>query len=95
MKRFQFSLQSVLTLRQRREQAALEHYGRAVGARQQAVETLRVARAEWETIDQARQEIADYIERYHHRPHSGLGYRTPHEVAASWRGTEDLQTRAT
>ena len=33
---------------------------------------------------------------YHHRPHSGLGYRTPREVAATWRGTdEDLQTRAT
>ncbi|HEX2904416.1 MAG TPA: DDE-type integrase/transposase/recombinase [Jatrophihabitans sp.] len=34
-------------------------------------------RAEWETIDQARKEIGDYIGRYHHRPHSGIGYRTP------------------
>ncbi|HUI06966.1 MAG TPA: flagellar export protein FliJ [Verrucomicrobiae bacterium] len=50
MKRFRFSLQSVLTLRQRREQTALEHYGRAVSERQQAVEALRVARVEWETI---------------------------------------------
>jgi flagellar protein FliJ len=54
MKRFRFSLESVLTLRQRREQTALEQYGRAVSARQQAVETLRVARAEWETICRVR-----------------------------------------
>ena len=54
MRRFRFSLQSVLTLRQRREQAALEHYGRAVSARQQAVEALRVARAEWEAICRVR-----------------------------------------
>ncbi len=42
-------------------------------------------RAEWETIAHARAEIGAYIEQYHHRPHSGLGYRTPHEVAATWR----------
>jgi putative transposase len=52
-------------------------------------------RAEWETLDQARTDIAAYIDEYHHRPHSGLGYRTPLEVAAIWRGSEDLQTRAT
>ncbi len=53
-------------------------------------------RAEWETLDQARAEIAAYIDEYHHRPHSGLGYRTPRQVAATWRGSEeDLQTRAT
>jgi putative transposase len=52
-------------------------------------------RSEWETIEQARTEIAAYIEHYHHRPHSGLGYRTPTEVAATWRGTDNLQTRAT
>jgi putative transposase len=34
-------------------------------------------RAEWESIDQARREITAYIDTYHHRPHSGLGYRTP------------------
>ena len=28
--------------------------------------------------------------RYHHRPHSGLGYRTPREVAATWRGTDTI-----
>jgi len=52
-------------------------------------------RAEWETLDQARTEIAAYVDEYHHRPHSGLGYRTPLEVAATWRGTGELQTRAT
>jgi flagellar FliJ protein len=54
MKRFRFSLQSLLTLRQRREQTALEHYGRAVSARQEAVEILRAARAEWDTICRVR-----------------------------------------
>ena len=54
MKRFRFSLQSVLTLRQRREQTALEDYGRAISARQQAVEALRVARVEWETVCRVR-----------------------------------------
>jgi len=52
-------------------------------------------RAEWETIDQARTEIAAYIETYHHRPHSGLGYRTPTDVAATWRDLRDLHTDAT
>ena len=54
MKRFRFSLQSLLTLRQRREQMALEHYGRSVSLRQQAVETLRVARTQWETVCRVR-----------------------------------------
>jgi putative transposase len=40
-------------------------------------------RAEWETPDQARKEISDYIDRYHHRPHSGLAYQTPSEVATT------------
>lgn len=53
----------------------------------------RVAwRAEWESLDQARKEITAYIDHYHHRPHSGIGYRTPAEVAQTWRA---LQTRAT
>jgi transposase InsO family protein len=33
-------------------------------------------RAERESIDQARREITAYIDHYHHRPHSGIGYRT-------------------
>ncbi|MDP1821052.1 MAG: integrase core domain-containing protein [Acidimicrobiales bacterium] len=52
-------------------------------------------RAEWETIEQARSEITAYIDRYHHRPHSGLAYRTPAEVATTWRDMTDLQTEAT
>lgn len=46
----------------------------------------RVAwRSEWETIDQARRAITAYVTDYHHRPHSGLRYKTPAEVAATWR----------
>ena len=41
-------------------------------------------RSEFETLEQAREEIAAYIDRYHRRPHSGLGYRTPLEVRATW-----------
>jgi putative transposase len=52
-------------------------------------------RAEWETIEQARTEIGSYIDTYHHRPHSGLAYRTPAEVAQTWRDITDLQTEAT
>lgn len=53
----------------------------------------RVAwRAEWETLHQARKKITQYVDRYHHRPHSRIGYRTPAEVAQTWR---NLQTRAT
>ena len=42
-------------------------------------------RSEWESIDQARRDIADSISTYHHRPHSGLAYLTPAEVAQTWR----------
>lgn len=51
-------------------------------------------RTEWETIEDARTAIAAYVEHYHHRPHSGLGYRTPAEVARAW-ADPDLQTAAT
>lgn len=43
---------------------------------------------EYETLDDARAGIGGYVERYHHRPHSGLDYRTPMEVRETW---EDLQ----
>ena len=43
-----------------------------------------VWRHEFETLDQAREVIAAYIDRYHHRPHSSLAYRTPREVRAEW-----------
>ncbi len=50
---------------------------------------------EFETLDQAREVIAGHIDRYHHRPHSGLNYRTPSEVAQTWDDAlPDLQTRA-
>jgi putative transposase len=44
-----------------------------------------VWREEFETIDQARHAICAYITSYHHRPHSGLGYRSPAQVAATWK----------
>jgi hypothetical protein len=47
---------------------------------------------ECETLDDARRGIGGYVERYHHRPHSGLSYRTPLEVRQTW---EDLQNIAT
>ena len=43
---------------------------------------------EYETLDDARGAIGRYVDRYHHRPHSGLDYRTPLEVRRTW---EDLQ----
>ncbi len=43
-----------------------------------------VWRHELETIDQAREVIGAYITHYHHRPHSGLAYRTPSEVRKTW-----------
>jgi len=53
-----------------------------------------VWRSEFETLDQARKEIADYIDRYHDRPHSGLGYRTPTEVRRTWEDGQRLQKTA-
>jgi putative transposase len=43
---------------------------------------------EYETLDDARRGIGGYIDRYHHRPHSGLNYRTPDELR---RTSEDGQ----
>jgi putative transposase len=48
-----------------------------------------VWREEFETIDEARQKIGAYIDRYHHRPHSSMAYKTPHEVAATWKDQTD------
>jgi putative transposase len=48
-----------------------------------AGQSLYVWREEFETLEQARQVIGAYIDGYHHRPHSGLAYRTPREVAAT------------
>jgi len=41
-------------------------------------------RMEFETLQQLRVELAAYVDRYHHRPHSGLDYRTPKEVRHTW-----------
>ena len=51
-------------------------------------------REEFETLDQARAAIAGYVGRYHDRPHSGLNYRTPREVAATWQHHRDDLTPA-
>jgi putative transposase len=51
-------------------------------------------REEFETLEQARAAIGGYIDRYHHRPHSGLAYRTPREVAATWQDHQDDLTQA-
>jgi putative transposase len=53
-----------------------------------------VWREEFETLDQARQAIGDYVDRYHDRPHSRLNYNTPREVAATWRDGQDHLTPA-
>ena len=49
---------------------------------------------EYETLDQARQGTAGYVDRYHHRPHSGLSYRTPDEVRRTWEDHQRLQKQA-
>ena len=46
-------------------------------------------REEFETLEQARAAIGAYIDRYHHRPHSRLAYRTPRELAKTWKDHED------
>ncbi len=53
-----------------------------------------VWRSEFETLEQAREEVAAYIERYHERPHSGLGYRTPADVRRTWEDGQRLQKTA-
>jgi transposase InsO family protein len=53
-----------------------------------------VWRSEFETLDQARKEIAAYMDNYHHRPHSGLGYRTPTEARRTWEDGQRPQKTA-
>ena len=53
-----------------------------------------VWREEFESLDEAREKIGRYIDRYHHRPHSRLAYRTPREVAATWKDHDDQLTPA-
>jgi putative transposase len=49
---------------------------------------------EYETLDDARRGIGGYVDHYHHRPHSGLGYRTPDEVRRTWEDGQRLQKTA-
>jgi hypothetical protein len=49
---------------------------------------------EYETLDDARREIGRYVDRYHHRPHSGLDYRTPLEVRRTWEDLQEVQKLA-
>jgi putative transposase len=49
---------------------------------------------EYETLDDARRGIGGYVERYHHRPHSRLGYRTPDEVRRTWEDLPEHQKQA-
>jgi putative transposase len=49
---------------------------------------------EYETLDDARAGISGYVDRYHHRPHSGLNYRTPAEVARTWEDLPEHQKQA-
>jgi putative transposase len=54
-----------------------------------------VWRTEFETLDEARAAIGSYIDGYHHRPHSGLRYRTPAQVRQTWEdGQRLLKTAA-
>ncbi len=46
---------------------------------------------EFETLDQARAAIGAYIDRYHHRPHQFLGYRTPKEVRQTWEDAQETK----
>jgi putative transposase len=43
---------------------------------------------EYETLTDAADRINLYVTAYHHRPHSLLAYRTPAEVAETWRTTQ-------
>jgi len=45
---------------------------------------------EYETLDDARCGIGGYVDRYHHRPHSRLGYKTPHEVKQTWEDHQNI-----
>ena len=49
---------------------------------------------EYETLADARRGIGGYVDRYHHRPHSGLDYRTPQEVRQTWEDQQQLQKQA-
>ena len=45
---------------------------------------------EYETLEDARRGIGGYVDRYHHRPHSRLGYKTPLEVRQTWEDHQNI-----
>ena len=45
---------------------------------------------EYEALDEARRRIGGYVDRYHHRPHSRLGYKTPLEVRQTWEDHQNI-----
>jgi len=49
---------------------------------------------EYETLDDAIKGIGGYVNRYHHRPHSGLNYRTPMEVRHTWQDPQPQKSAA-
>ena len=53
-----------------------------------------VWRHQFETLEQAREVIAAYIDHYHQRPHSGLDYRTPKEVRQTWEDAQESLQKA-
>ena len=53
-----------------------------------------VWRKEFQTLHETQAAIGSYLDRYHHRPHSRLAYRTPREVAATWKDHDDQLTPA-
>lgn len=48
-----------------------------------------VWRSEFGTLEQARAGIGAYLDGYHHRPPSGLDYRTPGEVRQTREDAQD------
>jgi len=48
-------------------------------------------RSEFETIEEAREAIGGYVDRYHERPHSGLDYRTLKEVGQTWEDAQEAE----
>lgn len=59
MKRFRFTLQALLTVRQRQEQVAMERYAAALQAQRRAAELLQSAEGEWvAAVRQVREEMA-------------------------------------
>jgi putative transposase len=50
-----------------------------------------VWRHDYETLADARAGVDRYVDRYHHRPHQFLGYRTPKEVRQTWEDAQDAE----